>query len=431
MTSLARFIGMAPSNPYFDEMREPLHTFSPLAAHHYPQFRFRDGMRLLWNPLEKKTARIRPEERVRLQVIDYLTLEAGFSPNRIATERAVPSRYSRGRTDVLCYDTSFAPLMLVECKAENVVPGPKAATQSAVYNRFVKAPYILLTNGLHDALFHVTDSLEHLPPGRYPSFLSRGGFTDSTSEYWMNRGFLHNNMEQQPASLLSGLLCHLFHVSSVAKSYIRVSFPDDGMPLHHYYALLSVPGHTETLYAFTLMAISEDQTALSVISNSGGRNTGCLRMLLSNDGSITTIEHYRPGKGSITLPPISGVEEILGNLPLSSGITDRKSEADPNPAGRYKTDDPPGTEPSGTGRSVDQGPVVKCPKAPSIRRKDSDSRHKDKTDKISTDRLPLTESAARAPDDATDVAHMTYEEQHDPVLIGLSEVLKSFFNDNH
>jgi hypothetical protein len=121
--------------------------------------RFRDGQKLLFNPVQKSALADRPEERVRLRMIEFLVREAGFSLNRMSTEIGIKSftADSALRTDILCFDELHRPLLLVECKSESVKLDEKAAIQIARYNRTVKSPYILLTNGIRDMLFAVRE----------------------------------------------------------------------------------------------------------------------------------------------------------------------------------------------------------------------------------------------------------------------------------
>ena len=128
---------------------------------HYPQIRYKEGSKFLWNTILKKKYKQRPEERVRLKCIEYLILEAGFSKNRISLESPVSlsGDKSSSRTDVLCYDDHFNPLLLVECKAPNIQLDDKTAIQIASIT-LNKCP-LLVTNGLRDFWFHTKTNQVH------------------------------------------------------------------------------------------------------------------------------------------------------------------------------------------------------------------------------------------------------------------------------
>lgn len=162
---------------------------------HFPMVRFRDGQKLLFNPIQKSVVADRPEERVRLRMIEFLVREAGFSFNRMSTEIGIKSFTTDTslRTDILCFDKLHRPLLLVECKSESVKLDEKAAIQIARYNRTVKAPYILLTNGHRDILFAVRedDSVDLIPELETVFPLFSDNNRDLT--YWIGRNLWGRN----------------------------------------------------------------------------------------------------------------------------------------------------------------------------------------------------------------------------------------------
>lgn len=271
----------------------------------------RDGERMLWNPLKKQPYRFRPEERVRLQFLDYLMLQSDIPASRIAVESPIPSRFSRGRTDLLCYDRQFQPWLLIECKAEKVKLGPNTATQSATYNRFIKAPFIMLTNGVQDALFQVTSSLQPLDYNAFPSeFRHDSPFINKNPDYWKERGFLPVNMPDPVASPLADRLSLLFHTSSETQSYLSLTFPSDHMPLSHYYLLLPAPKNTDVLLAVTIFALNPDEAVICAIANRNNRNTACLRLFISAEGKAYSPQLFLTGNADIVTPDTSKLESI-------------------------------------------------------------------------------------------------------------------------
>lgn len=52
------------------------------------------------------------------------------------------------RTDILVYDRHTSPWLLTECKSFKVAITQASLDQIATYNRTIKAPYMVLTNGL-------------------------------------------------------------------------------------------------------------------------------------------------------------------------------------------------------------------------------------------------------------------------------------------
>jgi hypothetical protein len=162
-----------------------------LIAHHFPIVRPRDAEKAWFNPVQKIRAADRPEERVRLRMVEFLVREAGFSPNRITTE--LPVKMQRDQTalraDILCFDEFLRPLLLIECKAESVRLDEKVAMQAAKYNSTIKAPYVMVTNGIRDLLFCIREdgSVEYVDDFRvvFPASAE----PERSLEYWQERGF--------------------------------------------------------------------------------------------------------------------------------------------------------------------------------------------------------------------------------------------------
>ncbi len=243
---------------------------------------------MLWNPLKRQLLKFRPEERIRLQVLDYLILQTRIPSARIAAESPVPSRFSRGRTDLVCYDSRFHPLLLIECKADTVRLGPRTATQSAVYNRFVKAPYLMLTNGLEDAFFHVAKQLEAIDESGYPAEFAPDdpNWHSADPDYWMERGFLPPGLPAAAATTVAHRLALLFHLSDETRSWLSIPFPDRQMPLTHHYLLLSTTGHPNTLIAFTFCAVTPEMAVFSAVANRNKRNIAYFCCSLGKDGAF-------------------------------------------------------------------------------------------------------------------------------------------------
>ena len=52
------------------------------------------------------------------------------------------------RSDLLCYDHQVQPYLLIECKAPGVKIDEAAFWQTVNYNQTLKAPFIVVTNGI-------------------------------------------------------------------------------------------------------------------------------------------------------------------------------------------------------------------------------------------------------------------------------------------
>lgn len=92
-----------------------------------------------------------PEEEVRQALLRYMIDQAGYPPQLISVEVSLSSFLSQAvpdrRADVLVFaPSSLKPLMLIECKATPL--NAVALRQVLGYNHFVKAPWVVLSNGI-------------------------------------------------------------------------------------------------------------------------------------------------------------------------------------------------------------------------------------------------------------------------------------------
>ena len=216
-----------------------------IAQHHFPRFVWRNGKKRLWNPIHRKALKNRPEERVRLRIIDAL-IEAGWSRHRISTEEALPTRGEPARrTDIICYDQAFNPRILVECKAESVPISSGVAEQTARYNQQVGAPFLLMTNGLRDYWYRVPGDKPPSPLEEPPEILN---IPEQDPErdfgYWRERGFAGNKAGPGLREWLPEILNHYWSRNTVSASprsrFIHFNNSPMEMELAHYFAITPI-----------------------------------------------------------------------------------------------------------------------------------------------------------------------------------------------
>lgn len=261
------------------------------ATHHFPAVKLQSDRKVLWNRLERKTLVNRPEERVRLQFVDYLTLQCGWPESRIASELSVTGgRQRQLRADLIGYNKTFDPEFLVECKAESVSLTPRAAQQIALYNREVKAPYLCITNGLTDYWFQVND--RNANPLQSPPVQPVKTLSDIYSDigYWQLRGFAGSSLPGRDEYVAAALLSSFWSDSHPwMTTYLQIGKQTPELLLDHHYRIL--PGRRDDRIAATLMAGRRESTWLVAI---------CMRYhevhsLLCCD--LASVDHETPGKG--------------------------------------------------------------------------------------------------------------------------------------
>lgn len=235
------------------------------AIHHFPAVKLQPSRKSLWNRLERKTLVNRPEERVRLQFVDYLTLQCGWPESRIASEQSVSREQQKQmRADLIGYNKTFEPEILIECKAESVSLTPRAAQQIALYNREVNAPYICITNGISDYWFQV--SSRNAEPLRTPPVQPVHSLSGIYSEigYWRLRGFVGTSLPGWDEDAAAALL-RSFWADSQAwpTAYLQSGKQTPELFLDHHYRML--PGRGDDQIAVTLMAGRQGGTWLVAI----------------------------------------------------------------------------------------------------------------------------------------------------------------------
>ncbi len=102
----------------------------------------------IWDELRRKYVVLTPEEWVRQHVAHYLMAHLGYPRGLLSLERGHRYNQRQKRTDLVALGPAGRPLLLVECKRPSVAITPAVAQQAATYNQTMRAPLLLLTNGL-------------------------------------------------------------------------------------------------------------------------------------------------------------------------------------------------------------------------------------------------------------------------------------------
>ena len=113
-----------------------------------PHYKFRIESNKIFDAIRKKWVVLTPEEWVRQNFLSYLILEKKYPKSLIRTEETIKSFDKTKRCDAVIYSNEIKPLIIVECKAPHVQVNEKTFSQIAIYNAYIKAPLLILTNGL-------------------------------------------------------------------------------------------------------------------------------------------------------------------------------------------------------------------------------------------------------------------------------------------
>jgi hypothetical protein len=118
----------------------------------FPAYKFKlksqENRNYVFDIIRKKYVMLTPEEWVRQHLLHYLIEEAGYPASLIAVERGLQMNGLQKRFDILVFDKQAKPLLLVECKAPDLLLTKDTFLQAAVYNSQFNCPHILITNGI-------------------------------------------------------------------------------------------------------------------------------------------------------------------------------------------------------------------------------------------------------------------------------------------
>lgn len=100
--------------------------------------------------VRKQWVALTPEEYVRQSFIHYMIDSLGVPVTHISVEQSFLFENGKPqRADLVVYDNSANPFLLIECKAATVKISNEIFLQATRYNAYIKAKYIVVTNGMN------------------------------------------------------------------------------------------------------------------------------------------------------------------------------------------------------------------------------------------------------------------------------------------
>ncbi len=117
-----------------------------------PKYSFRlknkENKLYIFDKIRKKHLVLTEEEWVRQNFISYLHIEKKYPLSLIAVEKQCKVNNTIKRTDILVFNKTGSPHIIVECKAPTVKITQEVFDQIARYNLTLNANYLIVTNGL-------------------------------------------------------------------------------------------------------------------------------------------------------------------------------------------------------------------------------------------------------------------------------------------
>jgi len=108
---------------------------------------------LIWDPLRKKEVALTPEERVRQWCIGVLAGPMKVPMHMMMSEVGFRLGSKQLRADLIVYDRTAKPMMVVECKRPEVELTDGVLEQAVRYNMVLNVRYIVITNGAQTVMF--------------------------------------------------------------------------------------------------------------------------------------------------------------------------------------------------------------------------------------------------------------------------------------
>ncbi len=112
------------------------------------ELRQEGGKVLIFDVLRKRHVSLTPEEWVRQHFIHYLIHHLRYPRGLIKVEGGLTFNSLQKRSDIVVFDRTGSPWMVIECKAPDLQLSERTVMQASMYNHTLKARYLVVTNGM-------------------------------------------------------------------------------------------------------------------------------------------------------------------------------------------------------------------------------------------------------------------------------------------
>lgn len=114
----------------------------------YPQkLKNEGGKQFIFDQVRRKYLVLTPEEFVRQNLVSFLIQHVKYPSTLMAIEMGIKVNNLQKRCDVVVYNRSGNPFMILECKAPSVKTDQKVIDQILRYNMKLRTPYLAISNG--------------------------------------------------------------------------------------------------------------------------------------------------------------------------------------------------------------------------------------------------------------------------------------------
>jgi hypothetical protein len=107
-----------------------------------------DSRNYIFDEIRKKYLLLTPEEWVRQNFIKYLINEKKYPQQLISLEMEFKIKKLIRRCDIVVFNKSGEPNLIIECKSPSVKISQDTFDQISDYNRHFNVDYLIVTNGI-------------------------------------------------------------------------------------------------------------------------------------------------------------------------------------------------------------------------------------------------------------------------------------------
>ena len=125
----------------------------------YNKFNFKvitkKDKKYIYDIIRKKYILLTDEEKVRQLTIRFLIDELQIPKSQISTEKEFKIESGlKKRFDIIVFNRNGKVAILVECKSSKIKINTKVIDQILIYNKKLKAKYLMVTNGIKTIALH-------------------------------------------------------------------------------------------------------------------------------------------------------------------------------------------------------------------------------------------------------------------------------------
>lgn len=118
-----------------------------------PKIKNESDKEFIFDEVRKKWVVLTPEEWVRQNFLQYLIQVKKYPATLIAVEKGLQLGELNKRADIVLYNNTGTPIMIIECKEMNETLDEKVLAQTLRYHISLPVDHLVITNGSYTFAF--------------------------------------------------------------------------------------------------------------------------------------------------------------------------------------------------------------------------------------------------------------------------------------